>query len=303
VSFKLPDGTVFGLFICFDIMYAQPSQGLLAQGITHFAYPTSFVNSPPLLDATMMQQAWSRRFAPAVLVAANNGASGSSSLPLPSISKSGSGIYVSGEAVEQYFDPMAADAADEKFMVSEVPRTLNGSRRDGDSGRRTGRGDTVASYAAAAAAAAGVAGVAGVAVDASAELGAAIEEAVVPCGVVGSKWLHCTGFKSAPGASGSITASYGDLTCRLNYTFASNATAGELYAILVRGEEREREREREREKKKKKKKREPTLDCSCGIVMATGHLSNTLVSLYVWHPLILPYVGYPVCRRSPASLG
>ena len=248
VSFKLPDGTVFGLFICFDIMYAQPSQGLLAQGITHFAYPTSFVNSPPLLDATMMQQAWSRRFAPAVLVAANNGASGSSSPLLPSLSKSGSGIYVSGEAVEQYFDPMADDAADEKFMVSEVPRTLNGTRRDGDSGRRTGRGDTVVSSAAAAAAAgvagvAGLAGVVGVAADASAEFGAAIEEVIVPCGVVGSKWLHCTGFKSAPGASGSITASYGDLTCRLNYTFALNATAGELYAILVRGEEGEREGE------------------------------------------------------------
>ena len=50
------------------------------------------------------------------------------------------------------------------------------------------------------------------------------EDVVVPCGRIGLKRLHCKGFESAPGASGSISASYGDLTCNLNYAFAPNAT-------------------------------------------------------------------------------
>ena len=194
VTFALPDGTVFGLFICFDIIFKEPSQGLYAQGVRHFAFPTSFVNIPPLLDATMIQQSWSRRFAPSSLIAANNG---------HTALKSGSGIYVSGEPLAQFFNPEPpSDAADEKFMLAEIPRILNGT--------------VATAVTTATMTSASNVPVAGAAVE--------VEDVVVPCGRIGLKRLHCKGFESAPGASGSISASYGDLTCNLNYTFAPNAT-------------------------------------------------------------------------------
>lgn len=46
----------FGVFICLDILYTDPPQELLARGIRHFVFPTSWNNLPPMFTATQFQQ-------------------------------------------------------------------------------------------------------------------------------------------------------------------------------------------------------------------------------------------------------
>lgn len=66
-------GVRFGMFICFDIIFNTPSLPLLYNlGVTHFVYSTWWVNTPPLMTATQIQQGWSLFFG-ATLIAANGG--------------------------------------------------------------------------------------------------------------------------------------------------------------------------------------------------------------------------------------
>ena len=121
----------------------------------------------------------------------------------------GSGIYVSGEPVAQFFDPSLSDGADERFLVSSIPRTmppLPSSAITTVSPMVT----SPMSYS---------------------RSNAANGESFVECGVIGSKILHCSSFKSRSGASGSLSASYGPLSCNLNYTFADDATEGEVCVL------------------------------------------------------------------------
>jgi pantetheine hydrolase len=66
-------GVRFGMFICFDIIFGYPGLELMrTYNVQHFVYSTWWVNTPPLMTATQIQQGWSRFFN-VTLLASNSG--------------------------------------------------------------------------------------------------------------------------------------------------------------------------------------------------------------------------------------
>ncbi|CAG7659394.1 unnamed protein product, partial [Allacma fusca] len=51
-------GVTFGVFICFDLLFEQPAKQLVANGITHFVFPTSWIDELPFLTAIQAQMFW-----------------------------------------------------------------------------------------------------------------------------------------------------------------------------------------------------------------------------------------------------
>ena len=196
VTFQTSFGVEFGLFICFDLVYPHPAADLaLRRGVRHIAYPTSWINYPPFLTATQMQQAWSRRFGAAVL-AANNGDTG----------KSGSGIYVGGKALATYFNASRTGTADNAVLVAKVPKALPplppapppGVPRlpppppalEGHGSPRVHRPRSGSSGK------------------------------PLACGLLGSATPHCSYFAPDASTDGTVESSYGNLTCTATYSFA-----------------------------------------------------------------------------------
>ena len=110
-TFTTRFGVTFGIFICFEVLFEDPTIELIKQGITHFVYPTSWVNTPPFQSANQIQQGFSRTFN-VTFLAANNAAG---------ITKSGSGIYQNGEPLAYYFDPDKSEVANEKVIIADIP--------------------------------------------------------------------------------------------------------------------------------------------------------------------------------------
>jgi len=87
--FESSFGTRFGMLICFDMMFAEPSARMLEQGeVGDVVYSTWWVNMPPFLTAPQVQAGWAQRSG-VNLVAAGVGHNGWRS--------SGSGVYASQE--------------------------------------------------------------------------------------------------------------------------------------------------------------------------------------------------------------
>ena len=81
-------GVEFGLVVCFDLLFHQPSMELLHdRNIKHFVFPTAWINAPPLLSSTQYHQSWTLATG-SVLLSSNQGGS------LPGMT--GSGIFVAG---------------------------------------------------------------------------------------------------------------------------------------------------------------------------------------------------------------
>eukprot|EP00455_Lapot_gusevi_P017120 TRINITY_DN1904_c0_g1_i2.p1 TRINITY_DN1904_c0_g1~~TRINITY_DN1904_c0_g1_i2.p1 ORF type:complete len:246 (-),score=52.33 TRINITY_DN1904_c0_g1_i2:148-885(-) len=100
-SFNTSFGVEFGVFICFDILWES------SETLTHFAYPTWWVNSE--VPALTAQQSWSQN-RDTVLLAANIGASSASS---------GSAIWYKGKSLASFYNPTSQPA--EKLLVATVP--------------------------------------------------------------------------------------------------------------------------------------------------------------------------------------
>lgn len=115
-SFTSSFGVTFGLFICFDILYAHPAVDLVQAGITDFIFSSWWVNPTPTIDAIMQQQAWSRLHQ-VNLIASNTGAGPG---------KSGGGIYASGEVLGVLFDNQSLDV--NQMIVATVPIKQSASR-------------------------------------------------------------------------------------------------------------------------------------------------------------------------------
>lgn len=49
VAFKTDFNVTFGIFVCFDMMFAQPAMSLINHGIKHFVYPTMWSSEIPYL--------------------------------------------------------------------------------------------------------------------------------------------------------------------------------------------------------------------------------------------------------------
>eukprot|EP01126_Amoeba_proteus_P053594 TRINITY_DN6538_c0_g2_i2.p1 TRINITY_DN6538_c0_g2~~TRINITY_DN6538_c0_g2_i2.p1 ORF type:complete len:451 (-),score=74.37 TRINITY_DN6538_c0_g2_i2:82-1434(-) len=110
-NFTTSFGVNFGMFICFDIVFRDPPISLVMEGISDFVFSSWWVNTPPLLTATIMQQSWSLVFGRNIL-ASNSGHSWSSS---------GSGIYHNGKALNFYYnnDPTSEHS---KLLIADVEK-------------------------------------------------------------------------------------------------------------------------------------------------------------------------------------
>jgi predicted amidohydrolase len=203
--FELRNGVRVGIFICFDSMFAKPVLDLVGMGIRHFAFPTSWVNLPPLLSATQWQQAWSRHFGSA-FIAANNGASRFSS---------GSGIYFNGTVDAAFFNATLDGSADEKLLVADVPVHVNTaapkqmmplgkSQNRGSSGRIIGGKPEPPQ-----------------------------KKKHIAAGLCGTVPGDCKFFTPTPGSKGKLTATDGNLTCSAVYSVSPSSRSDPAHFALV----------------------------------------------------------------------
>lgn len=110
--FETDFGVTFGMFICFDIMFSQPSIETIRQnGITDIIYTTAWLSEYPLLTAVEIQSGWS--YATNVnLLAAN--------LNNPSLWMGGSGIY--GGTLGPLIVYGSTKGNGSKILMTKVPK-------------------------------------------------------------------------------------------------------------------------------------------------------------------------------------
>lgn len=104
-------GVKFGMIICFDIMFAKPQLELLNRhGVTDLIFSSWWVNTPPILTATQIQQGWSRAFGANVL-ASNSGFNAR---------VSGSGIFSEGRPLASFTNPTMVSR--NRLLIADVPK-------------------------------------------------------------------------------------------------------------------------------------------------------------------------------------
>jgi predicted amidohydrolase len=104
-------GVRFGMMICFDIMFAKPQVEMLKRyGVTDVIFSSWWVNTPPVLTATQIQQAWSRSFGLNML-ASNSGYNER---------VSGSGIFSRGVALASFTNPTMTSQS--RMLIADVPK-------------------------------------------------------------------------------------------------------------------------------------------------------------------------------------
>eukprot|EP01122_Echinamoeba_exundans_P012734 TRINITY_DN5414_c0_g1_i1.p1 TRINITY_DN5414_c0_g1~~TRINITY_DN5414_c0_g1_i1.p1 ORF type:complete len:520 (-),score=35.43 TRINITY_DN5414_c0_g1_i1:2311-3870(-) len=106
-------GVRFGMFICFDIIFGYPGLDLIrAYNVRHFVYSTWWVNTPPLMTATQIQQGWSEFFNVTIL-ASNSGRFWYNS---------GSGIFVGGSIIASRYN--SGNSPSNFVLVGSVPAAI-----------------------------------------------------------------------------------------------------------------------------------------------------------------------------------
>mmetsp|Transcript_21353 Transcript_21353/g.36134 ORF Transcript_21353/g.36134 Transcript_21353/m.36134 type:complete len:415 (-) Transcript_21353:175-1419(-) len=111
VTYKSKFGVTFGLFICFDIVFDNPPQSLLAEGVTHFLYAVA----QGIIGETLLITPWSY-WNSATMLSANLGSGW----------KDCSGIIVNGStlpAKKVYLqdENLLVDFPDENVLIATVP--------------------------------------------------------------------------------------------------------------------------------------------------------------------------------------
>lgn len=111
-------GQTFGTIICFDIMFAKPQVEMMARaGVNNLIFASWWVNTPPMLTATQIQQAWSRAFGMNML-AANAGYNARTS---------GSGIFSQGLPLSSFSNPSPLPF--NKLLISDLPKLQKTAER------------------------------------------------------------------------------------------------------------------------------------------------------------------------------
>jgi hypothetical protein len=128
VSFTSSFGVKFGVLICFDMLFQQPSESLIAEGITDLLFSSWWRNFPPTLMAIEAQQAWSRAYG-LNLLASNNGIQGFIS--------SGTGLYTAGNVIKTYYN--MHDHSDNRMLLGKIP-TIQSANPNKSSGHQTSQG-------------------------------------------------------------------------------------------------------------------------------------------------------------------
>lgn len=110
ITFDTPFAGRFGLIICFDILFHQPTVPLLEEGVRQVIFPTAWMNQLPLLDLIQFQQAFSLG-ANVTLLSAN--------VRSDPLIMTGSGIYTPFSA--DYHHARRGDPEEGRLVVARVP--------------------------------------------------------------------------------------------------------------------------------------------------------------------------------------
>uniref|UniRef100_UPI0037E92F6A biotinidase-like n=1 Tax=Semicossyphus pulcher TaxID=241346 RepID=UPI0037E92F6A len=110
ITFDTPFAGRFGLIICFDILFHNPTITLVKKGVRQLIFPTAWMNQLPLLDTIQFQQALSLG-ANITLLAAN--------IRNDHLIMTGSGIYTPFSAT--YHHAQRGDPEEGKLVVARVP--------------------------------------------------------------------------------------------------------------------------------------------------------------------------------------
>ncbi|CAB1443077.1 unnamed protein product [Pleuronectes platessa] len=110
ITFETPFAGTFGLLICFDILFKEPTVTLVERGVRQLIYPTAWMNQLPLLDSIQFQQAFSLG-ANVTLLASN--------LRHDYLIMTGSGIYTPFSATFHHAN--RGDPEEGRLLVARVP--------------------------------------------------------------------------------------------------------------------------------------------------------------------------------------
>lgn len=110
ITFDTPFAGRFGLLICFDILFHEPTVALVKKGVRQLIFPTAWFNTLPLLDSNQFHRAFSLG-ANVTLLAAN--------IRLDQFKMSGSGIYTPFSAT--YHHAQQGDPEEGRLLVARVP--------------------------------------------------------------------------------------------------------------------------------------------------------------------------------------
>jgi pantetheine hydrolase len=111
VYFDTYFGVRFGLVICFDLLFTDPSRVYFDNNITDVVFSTEWENVFPVISALQIQQSWARIYN-ANLLASGTGFGRISS---------GSGIYSQGNVLSDYFNPVKG-TTDDRLLIAKVPK-------------------------------------------------------------------------------------------------------------------------------------------------------------------------------------
>ncbi|XP_037651295.1 biotinidase-like [Sebastes umbrosus] len=110
IMFNTPFAGRFGLIICFDILFHEPTVTLVEKGVRQLIFPTAWNSVLPLLDSVQFQQAFSLG-ANVTLLAAN--------IRKDKLKMTGSGIYTPFSAI--YHHAQKGDPEEGRLLVARVP--------------------------------------------------------------------------------------------------------------------------------------------------------------------------------------
>ncbi|KAI4817815.1 hypothetical protein KUCAC02_011189 [Chaenocephalus aceratus] len=110
ITFDTPFAGRFGLIICFDILFYEPTIHLVTKGVRQLIFPTAWMNQLPLLDAIQFQHALSLG-ANVTLLAAN--------IRNDQMIMTGSGIYTPFSVKSHH--AQKGDPDEGRLLVARVP--------------------------------------------------------------------------------------------------------------------------------------------------------------------------------------
>ncbi|XP_041664019.1 biotinidase-like [Cheilinus undulatus] len=110
ITFDTPFAGRFGLIICYDILFHNPTIALVEKGVRQLIFPTAWFNSPPLLHSVQYHQALSR-ITNVTLLSAN--------LRNDRFNMGGSGIYT--PLFSTYHHAQRGEPEEGKLLVARVP--------------------------------------------------------------------------------------------------------------------------------------------------------------------------------------
>ncbi|XP_041665260.1 biotinidase-like isoform X2 [Cheilinus undulatus] len=110
ITFDTPFAGKFGLMICFDLLFHDPTITLVEKGVRQLIFPTAWLNTPPLLHSVQYHGALSK-INNVTLLAAN--------LRVDKVNMGGSGIYT--PFFSTYHFAQRGEPEEGKLLVARVP--------------------------------------------------------------------------------------------------------------------------------------------------------------------------------------